>query len=171
MVTESERLIFKKITEQDFSELCKMLQNIEVMYAWEHAFNEEEVFDWMKKRMEAYDRVGYDYFLAVDKQTGEVVGQIGLLDEVIENIHYAGLGYILKKEFWNKGYATEGAKAMLDYAFYILGKDEVITTIRPENTASCKVARRIGMEKAGMFIKVYQGKEMPHLIYRKKKDA
>ncbi len=164
-VFESERLIFRRMTKDDFPELCKMLQNPDVMYAWEHAFTDEEVYEWIKKRTALYSRLGYDYFLSVDKNTNEVVGQIGLLDEPVENTHYTGLGYILKKEFWHKGYALEGAHAMLDYAFNVLGKDKVIATIRPENVASVKVAQRLGMKEESRFIKIYNGKEMTHSVY------
>lgn len=169
VVAESERLLFRKITDNDFAELCEMLKDAEVMYAWEHAFNDDEVNAWIKKRMALYDIYGYDYFIAVDKRTSKVVGQIGLLDEVVGEKHYIGLGYILKKEFWHKGYAYEGAKAMLDFAFDELCAQEVVATIRPENYASRKVAERIGMVNVGSYIKMYNGKEMPHLIYSKRK--
>ena len=91
MPVESKRLIFRKITDNDFAELCEMLKDAEVMYAWEHAFNDDEVNAWIKKRMALYDIYGYDYFLAVDKRTSKVVGQIGLLDEVVGEKHYIGL--------------------------------------------------------------------------------
>lgn len=50
-------------------------------------------------------------------------------------------GYILKKEFWHNGYAYEGAKALIEYAFDILQEKQVIAEIRPTNTASQKVAK------------------------------
>lgn len=170
IVTESERLIFRQITEEDFSELCGMLQDPEVMYAWEHAFSDGEVQEWIKKRMAGYRERGYDYFLAVDKETGKAVGQIGLLDECVGEQHIAGIGYILKKEFQHKGYAAEGARAMADYGFRVLGKARIIATIRPENLSSRKVAERTGMRETGVFVKHYNGKEMPHLIYSMEKE-
>lgn len=166
---ESERLFFRQMLFRDISELNKMLQDADVMYAWEHAFTDDEVQSWLDRRISSYQNGRYDYLLAVQKTTGDVIGQIGLLDEEIEGEHYAGLGYILKKEYWHQGYATEGAEAMLEYAFSKLGMREVIATIRPENYPSRKVAERIGMKEEGIFIKKYKGKEMPHLIYRIKR--
>lgn len=165
IVTESERLIFRQITEEDYPELCRMLQDPEVMYAWEHAFSEAEVREWIKRRQEGYRRRGYDYFLAVDRESRAVVGQIGLLDETVDGRHMTGVGYMLKKEFWHRGYAAEGARAMLDYGFRVLEETEIIATIRPENRSSLKVARAVGMKETGSFIKVYNGKEMRHLIF------
>ena len=68
------------------------------------------------------------------------------------------------------GYATEGARASLAYAFERLGAERVIAEIRPENEASRHVAERLGMKTAGSFIKHYRGKEMPHLIYAVSKE-
>ena len=73
---------------------------------------------------------------------------------------------MLRREEWGKGYATEGAKAMLDYAFRELGKTEIVADIRPENLASRRVAERLGMQICGECVKCFDGKEMPHLIYR-----
>ena len=168
---ESERLCFRRITPQDFSVLCEMLQDPDVMYAWEHAFSDDEVRAWIRRRCEGYQAAGYDYFLAVEKATGAVVGQIGLLNETFCGRQCIGLGYILKREFWHRGYATEGARAMADYAFGVLGRGELVATIRPENLSSRKVAERLGMTEAGSFEKQYNGKTMTHLVYSMRTDA
>ncbi|WP_366516781.1 GNAT family N-acetyltransferase [uncultured Clostridium sp.] len=169
-VLTSERLIFRRITKNDFNELSEMLKDLDVMYAWEHSFSDEEIFKWIEKRNKSYKNIGYDYLLAIDKKTSEVVGQIGLLDEVVNGKHFIGLGYILKKKFWHKGFATEGAKAMLDYAFNILKREEVIATIRVENKTSCDVAENIGMRVKDEFIKIYKEKNMIHLVYSINKE-
>ena len=80
--------------------------------------------------------------------------------------NYIGLGYILAPKYWKKGYATQGAAILLNRAFRELGAQLVIAEIRPENTASRRVAERLGMKCTGEFLKYYRGKQMPHLIYR-----
>lgn len=92
---------------------------------------------------------------------------IGPLVERIEGDERIGVAYILAKASWRRGYATEGARACMDYAFGTLGAKSVIAEIRPENTASVAVARRLGMEKTGEFIKLHNGVEMLHDIYEK----
>lgn len=166
VVAESERMIFRRIRPSDFSYLCEMLQDPAVTYAWERPFADEEVRAWIKKRRENYRKFGYDYFLAIEKKTGKTVGQIGLLEETLAGKAYTGIGYMLRREEWGKGYATEGAKTMLDYAFRELGKTEIVADIRPENLASRRVAERLGMQICGECVKRFDGKEMPHLIYR-----
>lgn len=48
-ILQSDRLGFRKITKDDFNNLCVFLQDIEVMYAWDHAFSDEEVNEWIEK--------------------------------------------------------------------------------------------------------------------------
>jgi ribosomal-protein-alanine N-acetyltransferase len=164
-VIETERLVLRQLTPEDFTEMCNILQDIEVMYAWEHAFTDEEVLEWMEKNISRYALEGYSYFAAIDKNSQEFVGVMGPLTEDVKDKKYIGIGYILKKEHWNKGYATEGANGCLDYAFEVLKADKVIADIRPGNTSSRKVAERLGMKIEGDYIKHYRGQDMLHLIY------
>lgn len=162
---ESKRLILRKITHKDFNELSKMLKDIEVMYAWEHTFSDEQITAWINNQMRRYNEDGIGYLLAVNKLTNQVVGQIGLLHQTIKHEKYWDIGYILKKDSWGKGYASEGAIACLNYAFKVLNTDKVICDIRPQNIASISVAKRIGMVRTGEFMKKYNGKDMVHVIY------
>ncbi|MFL8674134.1 GNAT family N-acetyltransferase [Clostridioides sp. GD02404] len=159
---ESKRLYIRKMNHNDLDEISKILQDIEVMYAWEHAFSDEEVLEWIDRNIQRYDNDGYGYFIAIDKEREDVVGQIGLIKQDIG----LGIGYIIKKEYWNQGYATEGAIACIDYAIKNLSADTLVADIRPENTASINVAKRLGMKKTSEYDKIYKGKVMKHDIYQ-----
>ncbi|MEG1924027.1 MAG: GNAT family N-acetyltransferase, partial [Clostridia bacterium] len=135
-IIESNRLYLNKIELSDFKELCKMLQDKDVMYAWEKTFSDKEIIEWIKKRENGYSTYGYDYFLAINKETSKVIGQIGILNENIKGENYIGIGWILNKSEWGKGYATEGALACIDYVFNVLKVDKVIADIRPTNAKS-----------------------------------
>lgn len=165
MVAESERLILRQMGKEDFENVAKMLRDSRVMYAWEHTFTDQEIYEWIERREKGYRENGFDYFLAIDKHSGEAVGQIGLLLEEIEGEQVYGLGWILAFEHQGKGYAAEGAKALADYAFKNLGITKLVADIRPSNLSSIKVAEGLGMKKSGSFIKNYMGKEMEHYIY------
>lgn len=162
---QSERLIFRKIETTDHSSIAEIMRDKGVQKIWEHYFTDEDVTDWIARRQSGYRENGIDYLLAICKETNEAVGQIGLLKECIEGEDVWGIGYILRSEYCGHGYATEGAKAMADYAFHTLHIPRLVCDIRPMNTASIAVARRIGMVETGSFIKHYKGKEMPHLIF------
>lgn len=162
---ESERLILRKIMHDDFNELAKMLKDIDVMYAWEHIFSAEQITAWIDNQIRRYNEDGIGYLLAINKYTNKVVGQIGLLQLTINNETYWDIGYILKKDYWGNGYATEGAKACLDYAFDVLNANKVVCDIRPQNMASIAVTKRLGMVRTGDFVKHYNGKVMVHDVF------
>lgn len=162
---ETNRLILRRLTEADFSALHGVLSKESVMYAWEHGFSREESADFLQRMMRRYETDGYAYFAAIEKESGAFLGVIGLLAEEIAGEACTGVGYILDDRFWGKGYAAEGAQACLDYAFSVLHAPRVIADIRPENTASRRVAARLGMQEEGVFDKFYYGKHMPHIIY------
>lgn len=171
-IIKSKRLVYRKIKESDFDTILNIMNDKGVQNVWEHYFIDEDVHEWISRRLKGYLENGIDYLLAINKETNEVVGQIGLLKENINNKTNWGLGYILKSEYYGRGYATEGARAMIGYAFNTLNAPRVICSIRSMNKSSIKVAKRLGMEEIGAYIKVYKGKEMPHLLFelRNKKD-
>lgn len=166
-VIETARLRLRRITRGDFAEIAAILGDREVMYAWGYAFSADQTRDWIAGMLARYEHDGCGYLAATLRDTGELVGLIGPLVERLEWREHMGIAYILAKAHWGRGYAIEGARACLDYAFATLGATSVIAEIRPENAASVAVARRLGMEKIGDFIKVHNGVEMLHDIYEK----
>lgn len=168
--TESSRLIFRRMSEADFSDVAEMLKNPNVMYAWEYVFDDVDVLGWIKKNREYYKKYGLGYFLVVDKTLNEVVGQIALMPDIIDGVEYYEIGYILKEKFWHRGYALEGAEAMINYAFNKLKIKNVIFEIRSENIPSRKVAEKCGAVVTGEFVKNVRGKDMKHLIYTLNND-
>ncbi len=167
---ETERLKLRKLIYDDFNEVCEILQDVEVMYAWEHSFTEEEVRQWIEKNITRYKIDGYSYFAAIDKMTNQLIGVIGPLVEEIKDKKHIGIAYILKKDHWNKGYAIEGVRGCLEYAFKKLGAKKIIAQIKPENKSSRKVAEKMGMIIEKTYVRYYSGKEMPHLIYSLSKE-
>ena len=156
----------RRICETDFEELKSILQDTDVMWAWEYEFSEKDVQAWIDKNLCLYEKCGLGYFIVEDKMNSNILGQAALMPDIIEGCEYFEIGYILKKKYWHKGYATECAKAFRDYAFNILGLNEVIFEIRPENLSSRRVAERLGAKISGEFIKNVRGKSMVHLIYK-----
>lgn len=169
IILETPRLYLREIQPEDYRPLCRILQDIEVMYAWEHAFSDEEVAQWIDKNLMRYERDGYSYWGVIEKDSGELIGVTGLISEEADGEIYVGIGYIYSKPHWGKGYALEAASACVNYAFDVLHLNEITAQIRPENTASRKVAEKLGMSIKKQFIKHYKGKEMPHLLYSHRK--
>jgi RimJ/RimL family protein N-acetyltransferase len=167
---ESERLIFRKITQDDFNDLAFMLRDAEVMAAWEHTFTDEQIQKWIDRQTERYQKEIVGYFAAIQKDTGEFVGQMGLLWNDFEELRALETVYMLKHEYWGMGYAAEGAAALTRYGFSEIGLNKVYASVRPENRRAVRVAERIGMSAEGSFIKQYDGKMMEHIIYAKNRS-
>jgi RimJ/RimL family protein N-acetyltransferase len=87
------------------------------------------------------------------------------MDTDIDDEPITELGYIFDIDVWGNGYATEAAAALVNYAFDDCNVDCLYCTIRPKNTASIRVAERLGFKRTGEYTKVYREKPMPHLIY------
>lgn len=61
MILETERLYLRKLETSDFADLCEILQNKNVMYAYEHAFSDEEVHIWLNRQKQRYHDDGFGY--------------------------------------------------------------------------------------------------------------
>lgn len=166
-VLETERLLLREMTPEDFPALCAILQDAEVMYAYEGAFSDGEVWNWLRRQMSRCRRNGHGLWAVVDKSSGEMIGQCGLTwqDSLVPGKQALEVGYLFRKDVWHQGYATEAARACRDYAFDTLGAEEVWSFIRDTNTPSQAVARRNGMSVRGTLIKHYKGVDMPHLAF------
>ena len=165
MILETERLYMREMGQSDYKELCKILQDKEVMYAYEHAFNDQEVQEWLDKQIKRYNDYGFGLWAVILKATDEMIGQCGLTMQDWEGSQVIEVGYLFQKAFWHCGYATEAAVACKEYAFNELKAKEVFSIIRDTNTASQNVAKRNGMTLKDEFVKYYYGMKIPHLVY------
>jgi [ribosomal protein S5]-alanine N-acetyltransferase len=94
-------------------------------------------------------RAGKPAFWAlIERESGELIGDAGL--GLIEGVGPEfELGYTLGPRWWGRGYATEAAMAVRDYALGPLALPEVLALVRPANAASINVLEKIGMERVG----------------------
>ena len=85
---------------------------------------------------------GIAMFSVIERATGKWVGRLGPWNP--EGWPAEEVGWGIAREHWGKGYATEGAAAAMDFAFFILGWPEVIHCIDENNLASQGVAKNLG---------------------------
>lgn len=170
-VLETERTYLREMTQDDYADLCEILQDAETMYAYEHAFADAEVQNWLNRQLERYDRYGFGLWAVIDQKTGSFIGQVGLTIQSVEGKEELEIGYLIKKKYWHRGYATEAAIACKEYAFDCLGKDRVVSIIRDNNFASQHVAERVGMRVESQFVKHYHNIDMPHFVYSAEKHT
>lgn len=140
------------------------------MYAYEHAFSDEEVEEWFKNQLNRYENYGFGLWAVILKESNEFIGQCGLtMQKIDKKIHNSNelleVGYLLNKNYWHKGFATEAAISCKNYAFDILKEKRVYSIIRDNNISSQNVAIRNGMKIIDSAVKYYHNIYMPHYIF------
>lgn len=169
-ILETERLRLRHWKMDDINYLKRFLQDKDVMYAYEHAFSDEEVQNWLNWNINSYKENGYGLWAVELRDTGEVIGECGLTNQTVEGKTYLEIGYHFVKSHWHRGYGIEAAKACKRYAFEKLNKKEVVSIIRDTNIASMNVAIRNGMVIVNRFIEHYYGLDMPHYLFSVKRN-
>ena len=90
-----------------------------------------------------YERNGFGRWAVINKENNEFTGWCGLK---LNEENKIDLGFRFFQRFWNRGYATESAKACLEYGFSVLNMDEIIGRAMKANIASIRVLEKLGME-------------------------
>lgn len=165
MILETSRLALREMTMDDYIEISEILQDKKTMYAYEHAFSESEVQDWINRQLERYEKYGFGLWAAILKETGKLIGQCGITMQDAGGKEVMEIGYLFNRCFWHKGFAFESAKACKEYAFEKLNAREVCSIIRTNNLSSQRVAIRNGMLPRSIFTKHYMGIDMPHIVF------
>ena len=151
---KSERLGFRKWIEEDEAKMIAISAYPVVMEYFPYVATPDQTVDFIERMKSMYDDKGYCYFAVDELETGEFIGFIGLCDQDfdVEFCPCTDIGWRLASKYWNKGYATEGATACLDYAFETIGLNEIYSTAPIINTSSINFMMKLGMEKHSDYI-------------------
>lgn len=145
---ETDRLILRMWRNEDFEAYARMTADLEVMrFLGGKAFDRLEAWRHMAFLVGHWQLLGYGHWAVEEKATGEFVGRIGFMNP--EGWPAFEIGWTLARQFWGRGYATEGARRALAFAFDELDKEHVISLIDPKNSNSLKVAERLGEKEEG----------------------
>lgn len=146
---ETERLVLRMWREEDdFESYARMCADPEVMrYLGGKTMTRAEAWRHMAFFIGHWHLRGYSHWAVEEKATGQIIGRIGFLNP--DGWPGFEIGWTLGREHWGKGYAIEGARRALRYAFTELDKAHVISLIHPENQGSIRVAERLGERLEG----------------------
>jgi len=143
---ETARLILRPFVAEDFEAVHAMRSDPEVArYLYQEPLSEEETRDRLARSIASWSSEG-DWLSAaiVERASGATVGDVAF-HWVSERDRTAEIGFILDPRHQGKGYATEAARAMLDWAFGTAGLHRVIGRTEARNTASSRVLEKLGM--------------------------
>lgn len=173
---QTERLILRQWQGSDIESCIEMNQDPAVMKFFPNLYSPEHTKEMIEKMKKSIDDKGWGFWVCELKETGEFIGFIGIEDRFVPEMLKPAveIGWRLRKEFWGKGYATEGAKAALDYGLNVLKLDEIISFTAMSNIPSRRVMEKIGMTRNPKddfnHPKVPKGNPLrKHIIYRTKR--
>lgn len=142
---ETARLRLRAITQDDLDDLLDIWHDPQAMRLFPKRLDRDEMSAWIDRNQQRYVEYGHGIWAVILKETGAFVGDCGLVWQDVGGAQELEVGYHFKPAFWGHGYAPEAARACIDYAFEQLSHPRVISMIRPENTASRRVAEKNGL--------------------------
>ncbi|HFK5568431.1 GNAT family acetyltransferase [Elizabethkingia meningoseptica] len=147
---ETKRLILSSLEEKDIPFITEYLQEKIISENTSHIpypYSEDDARNWLKMAGDALaTKSGYTF--AIREKEGKIIGAIGIHDRGDDK---AELGYWIALPYWNKGFATEAAKAVLNFGIKELKLHKIYATHFLHNPASGKILEKIGMQKEAIL--------------------
>ncbi|MFF2176809.1 GNAT family N-acetyltransferase [Lysinibacillus sp. NPDC058147] len=148
MFIKTNRLLIRKFEVQDWQAIYEYTSNPNVMkYLPEDVFNEEQAKKFVSENSDEKAK----YFPIILQSENIVIGHI-VFHQYFGD-HTYEIGWVLNPNYFNNGYASEAARAVLDYGFKEMKLHRIIATCQPENIPSYRVMEKIGMRREGYFKK------------------
>ncbi|HVP53657.1 MAG TPA: GNAT family N-acetyltransferase [Candidatus Eisenbacteria bacterium] len=161
LVLETARLRLRRFRREDADAVFAIIGDDVAMQYYPKMFNRRDAGEWVERNLRRYAERGHGLFAVMLKDSDEVIGDCGVIRQIVEGKPQLEVGYHFRRDQWGHGYATEAARACMGLAFRRLGAAKVISLIRPENVPSRRVAERNGMKIERQI--THWG--LPHLVY------
>tara|TARA_Y100000588_G_C14122144_1_gene867773 strand:+ start:659 stop:1234 length:576 start_codon:yes stop_codon:yes gene_type:complete len=149
-ILETKRLILRTWRGDDLDPMFRINQDLKVMEYFPALVNMEDTVSFIDRVFKHQDEYGYSLYAVELKSTHAMIGFIGLLHRTPEELDLpfnpsTEIGWRLASKYWGKGLATEGAKAVLKYAFHVLNLSEIVSFTVVNNEKSRRVMEKIGL--------------------------
>ncbi len=150
----------------DLDEVASLLGDAEALVLWGGPLDRDGARSWIERNLSRYRSHGFGRCAVVWRETGELVGDAGLIPTVVEGQAVVELGWVTRRSHWGSGVATEAGAAWRDHAFDVLGLERIVSMISVENAASRRVAEKLGfaVEREAIW------GDLPHLMYALRRD-
>ena len=144
---ETERLLLREYTPDDFNALYEIVSDPETMAHYPAPFDEARTRRWIDWNLENYAQYGFGLWAVVLNETGEFIGDCGLTLQNIDGEMLPEIGYHIHRKYWRRGFAKEAARAVRDWAFSNTGYNVLYSYMKYTNEGSWRTALANGMKK------------------------
>jgi len=146
---ETDRLLLRPFILDDLDPLAAILADPEVIAGATYSgqtMNRSQAWNWLSSMLGHWHLRGFGIWAVEEKASGDFIGRIGL--QLLDWFEDVELVWMLARPYWGKGYATEGAKSAIQFAFRSLELPVISAVIRTDNLRSLRLAKRLGMSRA-----------------------
>ena len=141
----TRRLMLRGLTEQDAEPLCRILSQDGVLRYFPNSNPPtlERIQNMIARHRTHWKEYGYGRWAIVPRTGQACIGWAGL--EFLPEMNEAEVAYLLSKDYWGQGLATEAALAAVQYGFETAGLARIVGIVHVENVASRRVMDKLGM--------------------------
>ena len=147
MIIETERLLLREFIPEDFPALFQILSDPETMQHYPQPFDAQRTKGWIEWNLQNYKEYGFGLWAVILKETNEFIGDCGLTLQNIDGDILPEIGYHIHKKYWRRGFGSEAAGAVRDWAFEHTEYDRLYSYMKYTNIGSYSTAIAIGMKK------------------------
>ncbi|OOB91732.1 GNAT family N-acetyltransferase [Rathayibacter sp. VKM Ac-2630] len=142
----TDRLRFREMRLEDLDDLASLLGDPDVMTYYPAPKTRDGAQEWIAWNVRNYAEHGFGLWI-VETRDGEFVGDCGLTWQDVNGTPELEVGYHVRTALQGRGLASEAAAACRDLARDGIGAETLVAILHPDNAASERVARRIGMQR------------------------
>ncbi|WP_307786813.1 GNAT family N-acetyltransferase [Pseudogracilibacillus auburnensis] len=149
----TKRLVMRLFQSSDAEDVTKLCNNYNIYKNTMHLpypYSLQDALSWIECHQENFMANKSYEFAITDKESGELFGAIALSNN--QKFNNGEIAYWIGEEFWGNGYATEAAKAIIEFAFEEKGYHKVFARFFHSNQASGRILQKLGMKKEGVLV-------------------
>ncbi len=167
MVIETDRLLLREYTHEDFPTVFEIFSDPETMQHYPRPFDEKRTKNWIEWNLQNYKEYGFGLWAVVLKKTDDFIGDCGLTIQNIDGALLPEIGYHINKKYWQRGFGSEAARAVRDWAFEHTAYDCLYSYMKYTNIGSYSTAIAVGMKKIKEYPDEKNGISYAYAITRK----
>jgi len=155
IILETKHLFASAPTEGSLNNRFKLLSDpLVTKYLGDgKAKTKSETEEFLQKNIQHYQEHGFCFFDIYNKKTKEFIGDAGLIYVALNKDNKdVEVGYRLAQKYWGKGYASELAKAFIEWGFEEFNLEKIVACCKEDNIASSNVMKKCGMDYSGKYL-------------------